>query len=156
MTTNVFVSYDHDDYQQVNGFKALVRNPNHPLDFRDHSLKEPVTDRAGKPLVYPPTDTRSKPVRDEIASKFDNASKLVVLIGTNTHDSAWVTWEVNTFFAMKQVLSGGNTWKRIRGMFLKGHDSAKPPAALLNGRSTELLVWEPELLDRWIDEDLGR
>jgi MTH538 TIR-like domain (DUF1863) len=73
MPTNVFVSYDHNDQSQVNGFKALKFNPNHPLDFHDHSLNEPATDRSGK---------------------FDRASKLVVLIGNNTHQSAWVDWEI--------------------------------------------------------------
>ena len=28
MPTNVFVSYDHDDQNQVNGFKAIKYNPN--------------------------------------------------------------------------------------------------------------------------------
>lgn len=155
MPANVFVSFDHDDYLQVNGFKALVRNPNHPLDFRDHSLNEPVTDRAGKPLPYPPSDPRSKPVRDEILSKFSSASKLVVLIGPKTYESAWVTWEVNSFFALKEPLSGTNTWKRVRGMRLKGHDAATVPSALA-GRSTQVLNWHPEDLDRWIDLDPDR
>ena len=120
MPTNVFVSYDHDDQNQVNGFKAIKYNPNHPLDFHDHSLKEPVTDRTGKPIKYPPSDPRSQRVRDEIKAKFDRASKLVVLIGEDTHQSEWVDWEVRTFYEMKKPLSGDNTRKRIRGMKLKG------------------------------------
>ena len=28
--------------------------------FRDHSLKDPVLDKSGKPIVYPPNDDRSK------------------------------------------------------------------------------------------------
>ncbi len=98
MATNVFVSYDHDDQKQVGGFKLFKNNPKHPLDFRDHSLKEPVTDKSGKPIKYPPSDPRSKPVRDEIKKKFENASKLVVLIGDDTYKSEWVEWEINTFF----------------------------------------------------------
>src|SRR3990167_9221697 len=69
-----YVCYDHDDQKQVGGFKLLKNNPKHPLDFRDHSLKEPVTDRSGKPIKYPPSDPKSKPVRDEIQKKFENAS----------------------------------------------------------------------------------
>ena len=61
MATNVFVSFDHEDRNQVNGFSSLVKNPNHPLDFHDHSLKEPILDRSGKPIKYPPNDIRSKP-----------------------------------------------------------------------------------------------
>lgn len=96
MAVNVFVSFDHDDQKQVGGFKLLKSNPNHPLNFQDHSLKEAVLGRTGQPIKYAPSDARSKPVRDEIISKFERASKLVVLIGDDTHKSAWVEWEINT------------------------------------------------------------
>lgn len=152
MATNIFVSYDHDDQKQVGGLKLLKNNPNHPLDFRDHSLKAAVTDRCGRAITYPPSDPRSKPVRDEIVKKFNNASKLVVLIGDETHKSEWVEWEVNTFFELKKNLSGDNTWKRIRGMKLKGSEDSKIPSAL-GGQSTKVLDWNPETLNAWIDQD---
>jgi len=152
MAANVFVSYDHDDQKQVGGFKLLKNNPKHPLDFRDHSLKEPVTDRSGKPIKYPPSDPRSKPVRDEILNKFDKCSKLVVLLGDDTHKSEWVEWEINSFFKMKKELSGDNTWKRIRGMTLKGSDNATIPSAL-GGQSTKVMAWDPEALDKWLDQN---
>lgn len=152
MPVNAFISYDHEDQNQVNGFKALIQNPNHPLDFHDHSLKTPVTDWTGKPIKYLPNDPRSKPIRDEIIGKFNNASKLVVLVGIDTHKSEWVTWEINTFHQMKDKLPG-YTWKRLRGMTLKGSDNAIIPSALLNGRSTQPLLWDPESLDRWLDTD---
>lgn len=152
MAKNVFVSFDHSDATQVNGFKLLNNNPKHPLDYRDHSLKAPVKDAYGRSIIYPPGDPRSKPVRDEIISKFDNASKLVVLIGPNTASSDWVDWEIKTFYDMKQELSGENTWKRSRGMRLKGHDHTSIPAAL-GGRATQTLNWDPEALDKWLDSD---
>jgi len=152
MAANIFVSYDHDDQQQVSGFKLLKNNPKHPLDFQDHSLKSAVLDRSGKPIRYPPSDARSKPVRDEIIKKFDNASKLVVLIGDDTHNSDWVDWEINKFYEIKQKISGEKTWKRIRGMKLKGSKTANIPTAL-GGKSTEVLQWDPEALDRWLDID---
>lgn len=151
MASNVFVSFDHDDQRQVGGFRLLKNSPNHPLDFRDHSLKDAVLDRSGRPIKYPPSDTRSKLVRDEILGRFDCASKLVVLIGDDTHASEWVDWEINSFFALKQPLSKENTWKRIRGMTLKGSERAIIPDALCNGRSTQWLAWDPEALDKWLD-----
>ena len=152
MATNVFVSYDHDDQKQASAFKLMKQNPNHPLDFQDHSLKDPVLGPSGKPIKHPPSDARSKPVRDAIKKKFERASKLVVLIGDNTHDSAWVDWEINTFIALKEQLSGENTWKRIRGMRLKGSDNATIPSALGN-RSTKVLAWDPEAPDKWLEQD---
>jgi hypothetical protein len=152
MAANIFVSYDHDDQKQIGGFNLLKHNPNHLLDFQDHSLKDPILGAGGKPLKYPPSDARSKPVRDAIRKKFDRASKLVVLIGDDTHTSEWVDWEIETFYAMKEEISGDETWKRIRGMKLKGADGAKIPAAL-GGKSTEVLSWDPEKLDKWLDVD---
>jgi hypothetical protein len=152
MVANVFISFDHDDQKQVEGLKLIKKNPKHPLDFRDHSLKDPVKDNSGKPIKYPPSDARSKPVRDEILDKFANCSKLVVLIGNDTHKSDWVEWEINSFFALKKKLSGNNTWKRIRGMKLKGSDNATLPAALGN-QSTKAMIWDPDGLDKWLDED---
>lgn len=155
MAAKVFVSYDHDDQKQVAGFKLLKNNPNHPLEFRDHSLKEPVRDRLGKPIKFPPSDPRSKPVRDEILGRFANCSKLVVLIGLDTHTSEWVAWEIDNFFRVKKPLSGENTWKRIRGMRLKGAEQATAPSALA-GQATKTMAWEPEVLDKWLDEDPDR
>ena len=152
MATNVFVSYDHDDQRQVSAFKLLKHNPNHPLDFHDHSLKGPILGASGKPLKYPPSDARSNPVRDAIRNKFERASKLVVLIGDNTHESDWVDWEIKAFYAIKSEISGENMWKRIRGLRLKGSEYATVPSAL-GGRSTKILVWNPETLDKWLDLD---
>jgi hypothetical protein len=126
MSANAFISFDHDDQRQVAGFKLLKNTPRHPLDFQDHSLKDAVCDSAGRPIKCPPSDARSKPVRDEIIRKFERASKLVVLIGDDTHKSDWVDWEINTFHAMKEKVSGQNTWKRIRGMTLKGRAGDNP------------------------------
>jgi hypothetical protein len=154
MPANVFISFDHDDQQQVAGFKLLKNNPRHPLDFHDHSLKEAVCDRSEKPIKYSPSDARSEPVRNEIKRKLDRASRLVVLVGDDTHNSAWVDWEINTFYKMKEEVSGENTWKRIRGMTLKGSDQARMPSALYSGRSTQWLAWDPEALDKWLDADL--
>ena len=151
MAANAFISFDHDDQRQVGGLKLLKNNPDHPLDFQDHSLKDAVRDVSGRPIKYQPSDSRSKPVRDAIIAKFDRASKLVVLIGDDTHSSEWVDWEINTFYQMKEKVSKENTWKRIRGMTLKGSEQAVIPSALLNGRSTQWLAWDPEALDKWLD-----
>jgi hypothetical protein len=76
----------------------------------------------------------------------------VVLIGDYTHQSEWVDWEVNTFFAMKRQLSGESTWKRLRGMTLKGSETAAIPRSL-GGQSTRVMAWDPEALDNWLDQD---
>lgn len=155
MAANVFISFDHDDQKQIAGFRLLKNAPKHPLDFQDHSLKDAVRDRTGKPIKFLPSDARSKPVRDAIIKKFENASKLVVLIGDHTHKSDWVDWEISTFYDMKHKISGDKTWKRIRGMTLKGSEKASIPTAL-GGKSAQVLQWDPEALDNWLDLDPNR
>jgi len=155
MQRNIFITFDHVDNLQVSGFKFIKDSSHHPLDFRDHSLKEPVTDRYGTPIIYSPSDSRSEPVRKEIKSKFDNCSKLVVLIGSKTYLSEWVEWEINTFYDIKYELSGEKTWKRLRGMKLKGQEYANVPDAL-GGKSTKVMNWDPTELDSWLGLDPDR
>lgn len=139
MPTNVFVSFDHDDQLQVQGLKLLKHNPNHPLEFRDHSLKEPVVNRAGKPITYSLSDDRSKPVRDEIKRKFENASKLVVLIGSNSHESEWIDWGDQDIFQYEKAAVWGehvetDSRNAAEGFWKRGN-SARLRAAIreLNG-----------------------
>jgi hypothetical protein len=91
-------------------------------------------------------------VKDEIRGKFDRASKMIVLIGQTTWQSDWVKWEIDKFYEMKSRLPG-ETWKRIRGMRLKGSETVAVPSALLNGRSTMYMNWDPETIDIWIEQD---
>lgn len=153
MSVNVFVSFVHEDQQQMDSFRALAKNPNHEFVFHDRSLKEPVVDRAGTPLPYPPSDPRSKPVRKEIKRLFDKATRMVVLIGNSTHLSDWVDWGIRTFYDKKKRLPV-KTRKRIRAMKLKGCESARFPSAL-TGRSTRPMNWDPIELNRWLDENLN-
>jgi hypothetical protein len=78
---------------------------------------------------------------------------LVVLIGDETHKSEWVDWEIKKFYEIKEKVSREKTWKRIRGMTLKGSDHATIPNALMNGRSTQWLAWNADTLDKWLDLD---
>ncbi|MFC2059703.1 TIR domain-containing protein [Chloroflexota bacterium] len=153
MPANVFVSFDHDDQHQVAGFKALLENPNHPLDFHDHSLEQPVVGRRGKSLIYPPDDLRAKPVRKEIIKKFNGATRMLVLIGKSTHSSAWVKWEILTFFEKKKLLSGTAS-ERIIAMRLKGFENVTIPR-ILKGRSSQVISWNPGALNRWLDKNLA-
>lgn len=152
MTSRIFISFDHDDAAQVNGFRGLIDNPQHPLDAYDRSLTEPVVDAYGRPIKVRPSDPRAAPVKREIIRRFDTSSRLVVLIGDDTHSSEWVAWEIETFYNLKHPLSGDRTWKRMRGMWLKGRTGGKPAA--LAGRSTPAMEWDPVALDRWLDEPI--
>lgn len=152
MPANIFISYDHDDAAQVGGFKGLIKNPNHALDPHDHSLPEAVKDpKTGKPIKVPPSDPRAAPVKEEILRRFENCSRLVVLIGDDTHSSLWVDWEIKEFHKLKDKPEQKAS-RRIRGMRLKDSNGGDPPA--LKGRSTPTMEWDPKALDAWLSEDL--
>ena len=152
MPGNVFVSFDHDDPRQRQGFSLLEEGARHPLLARNHVPVEADVDQDGKPLAFAPSDPRSQPVRDELTRTFAQCSKMVVLIGEDSWQSEWIAWEVDTFFAMKRAVSGDRTWWRIRGMTLKGCAYASIPQ-VLNGQSTRALTWDPQEMHQWLDLD---
>lgn len=57
MASNVFVTFDHDDQKQVAGFKLLKNNPNHPLEFQDHSRS--AIEAANRLSIRLPTRVRN-------------------------------------------------------------------------------------------------
>ncbi len=57
MPTNVFISFERHNLQQVNSIRALANNPQHDLEFHDRSEIEPVTDKRSTPLPYQPDAT---------------------------------------------------------------------------------------------------
>ena len=63
MPTNLFISFAQEDREQLESLRALAKNPEHKLEFHDRSELEPVKDRAGTPLPYPPNDHRADSVR---------------------------------------------------------------------------------------------
>jgi len=93
----VFVSYDHDDIDAFNGIKSLNQNPNNGVEFIDWSLSEPVLNPYGHINKRPPSDPYSNSVNNKIISLLEQADKMLVLIGQDTHSSLWVQWEIETF-----------------------------------------------------------
>ena len=126
MKRRVFISFDHDDTQQVSGFLGL-RNILESFEFYNHKL-----DRRIKSLdeAY---------VRRVIKSEYITpASVTVVLIGSRTADSDWVKWEIQ-----ESIREG----KGILGIRLKGSTGRVPdgvPSNAIGG-------WEPENFAGWIE-----
>ena len=94
MSINLFTSFAGEDIEQLDSFRALAKNPQHRLKFRDRSQLEPVLDKRGKPVRQPPRWPTSKPIREQIHKLLDESTRLVVLVGESTHESEWVDWEI--------------------------------------------------------------
>ncbi|UYM15466.1 TIR domain-containing protein [Endozoicomonas euniceicola] len=118
---HVFISYAGENYENLQDVRAAASNPNNLITFVDRSLADPVRNSYGHINRRPPSDPASEQVKQEIQELLQQAGKLLVLVGPNTHSHEWVLWEVDTFL---QMHSG-----RSRVMFMRipgDYDSGMP------------------------------
>ena len=153
MAINLFTSFAGEDIEQLESFRALAKNPQHRLKFRDRSQLEPVLDKRGKSIQQPPRFPTSKPIREQIHKLLDKSTRLVVLVGETTKESDWVDWEIRTFFDKKKKLPG-KTARRLIAMRLKGHRKAKLPKAV-TALGVRAINWNPDAFAAWLDTNLN-
>ncbi|MBI3947106.1 MAG: TIR domain-containing protein [Armatimonadetes bacterium] len=122
----VFISFDHDDTDQVSGFLGL-RNIVENLEFFNHKLDHRINSKND--------DYVKRVIREEYIHP---ASVCVVLIGNNTWRSEWVLWEIGECLRQKMG---------ILGIRLKGSRGRVPdgiPSGHVGG-------WDPEKFVGWIE-----
>ena len=130
MPTNVFISFERHNLQQVNSIRALANNPQHELEFHDRSEIEPVRDKKGTPLSYQPDDPRSKSVKKELRRN-------------------WVNWEIQSFYDRYDSISGDGD-KRIIAMYVRDTNNIKLPK-ILRTYSIPQMKWDLNALGQWIN-----
>lgn len=122
----IFISFDHDDTQQVNGFMGL-RNIIDNFEFYNHKLDRKIQ------------STDSNYVASVIREQYIKpASVTVVLIGWKTSQSDWVKWEI------EQSIAQG---MGILGIRLKDTNGPIPigiPAEAVGS-------WQPDKFASWIE-----
>ena len=97
---HVFISYAGEDYNYLYDVRSASSNPNNLITFVDRSLAEAIRNDFGHINRRPPSDPVSEPVKREIKPLLQQAGKLLVLVGANTHSHEWVLWEIETFLQM--------------------------------------------------------
>jgi hypothetical protein len=122
----VFISFDHDDTEKVNGFLGL-RNIidtfecyNHKLDYRIKSAD---------------VDYIKRVIREDYIKP---ASVTVILIGNKTAQSGWVQWEIE-----ESIRQG----KGMLGIQLKDCNGTTPEGLKTNSVGS----WQPEKFGDWIE-----
>ena len=122
----IFISFDHDDTDKVNGFLGL-RNIMDDFEFFNHKLDHRIKS----------TDSYyvCRVIREEYIQP---ASVTVVLIGNKTAQSKWVQWEINV------SLEQG---KGILGIRLTDTYGQVPCGIPSNGVGN----WQPEKFSAWIE-----
>lgn len=135
----VFISYKHSDRQYVDQIKSVAANPNHPLEFDDHSLAEAVLNMNGHVNRRQPSDQASQLVKNEIEKRLKQSDKLIVIIGNDTHSSEWVKWEIDTF----EKYSGPRNILAMRHQ----HSTGRLPSEFSR---YGIESWNPQYLNDWL------
>jgi hypothetical protein len=78
----VFISFRHEDKQQVNGVRLLAANQKFDIEFYDESLRTAID------------STNATYVRSKIREKINRTSVTLCMVSSHTHTSQWVNWEL--------------------------------------------------------------
>lgn len=122
----IFISFDHDDTAQVNGFLGL-RQIMDGLEFYNHKLDRRIMSTDANYVKHVIREEYIKP-----------ASVTVVLIGNQTAQSTWVKWEI------QESLHQG---KGLLGIRLKESYGAIPAGI----PESAVGSWNPEKFLSWIE-----
>lgn len=113
ISRHVFISFDHEDLDEVNLLRGQAKNENTDLQFDDHSVKEPYD------------STNADYIKRNIREKIDRCSVTVVYLTEKTASSTWVNWEI------EESLKRG---KGVIGVYKGDTPPARtPPAFQQNG-----------------------
>lgn len=127
---HVFISFDHEDMNDVNLLRGQAKNDNLDFQFDDHSVKEPFD------------SVNADYIRRNIREKIDRCSVTMVYLSDKTASSKWVNWEI------EESLKRG---KSVIGVYKGEAPPAKtPPAFQRNGCKT--VKWEHAALMKAIED----
>lgn len=130
ISRHVFISFDHEDLDEVNLLRGQAKNDKLDLHFDDHSVKEPY-DSANADYI-----------KRNILEKIDRCSVTVIYLSERTASSKWVNWEI------EESLKRG---KGVIGVYNGDTPPARvPPAFQQNG--CKAVKWEHGALTKAIEE----
>lgn len=130
ISRHVFISFDHEDLDEVNLLRGQAKNDKLDLHFDDHSVKEPY-DSANADYI-----------KRNIREKIDRCPVTVVYLSEKTASSKWVNWEIE---------EGLQRGKGVIGVY-KGvtPPTRVPPAFQQNG--CKAVRWEHAALTKAIED----
>lgn len=104
VSRHVFISFNHEDMNEVNLLRGQAKNDNVDLQFDDHSVKEPYD------------SINADYIKRQIREKIDRCSVTIVYLTDKTASSKWVNWEIE------------ESIKRGKGVIGIYKDGARPTA----------------------------
>mgnify|MGYP001160571068 CR=1 FL=1 len=130
VSRHVFISFDHEDLDEVNLLRGQAKNDKMDLEFDDYSVKEPYE------------SNNSDYIKRNIREKIDRCSVTLVYLTDKTASSKWVNWEI------EECLKRG---KGVIGVYKGDTPPAKtPPAFHQNGCNA--IKWEHAVLIKAIED----
>ena len=109
---NIFISFSHEDIDEVNLLRGQAKNEQSDIDFIDRSLQAPFN------------STRADYIRRRLEDRINQASMTVVYLSEDTSGSDWVAWEVRKSVELgKDVVAvyAGSTSPSNLPPFVKEH-----------------------------------
>ena len=130
VSRHVFISFDHEDLNEVNLLRGQAKNDKVDLQFDDHSVKEPFD------------STNADYIKRQIREKIDRCSVAVVYLSDKTASSKWVNWEI------EESIKRG---KGVIGVYKRDKAPTRvPPAFQQNG--CKAVKWEHTALTKAIED----
>ena len=80
----MFLSFQMEDRNQVNGIRLMKWNKGFPLEFYDESVR----------IAY--KSSNADYIKRRIKEKISRCSATVCFLGQTTWESSWVNWELET------------------------------------------------------------
>lgn len=130
ISRHVFISFDHEDLDEVNLLRGQAKNDKLDLHFDDHSVKEPY-DSANADYI-----------KRNIREKIDRCSVTVVYLSEKTASSKWVNWEI------EESLKRG---KGVIGVYKGDAPPSRVPQAF-GQNGCKAVKWEHAALTKAIEE----
>ena len=93
---HIFISFSHEDLNDVNLLRGQAKNPYSSLQFDDYSVKEPFN------------SINATYIKSKIKEKIDRCSITMVYLTNQSALSEWVNWEI-----LESIKNG----KRIFGVY---------------------------------------
>lgn len=127
---NVFISFAHEDLDEVNLLRGQAKNQNTDLEFSDYSVKEPFD------------SANAEYIKGGIRDHIDRASVTVVYLTDNSALSPWVNWEI------QESIKRG---KGVIGVYKSDAPPMRLPSAFTQN-GCKAVKWEHDALSNAIQE----
>lgn len=128
---NVFLSFVHEDLDEVNLLRGQAKNENSNISFNDWSLREPFDSE------------KAEYIKRGIRERIRQSSVTIVFLSGHTAGSKWVDWEIEESLALA---------KGVLAMY-KGD---APPALLppaISKHNIPLVPWNQKELAKAIERE---